>query len=168
MRKIFSRLLILAGILLLAGCSKDDFNNEEEPVTPPVPADYDNLRDSLGTATRPTDWIPVAELDPTSIQLLTITEKELPTDITAEDLLAAFVGSECRAVSEVDTVEDKTLSFFSMVIQSALEQSDTEQNVQLRYYSLHNRRIYIADEFPFVPGEILGSLNDGGYKVNWR
>lgn len=166
MKKTLYTLCILAITCMMAGCSNDD-----NSVTPIVPnektEDYDNLRDSIGTATRP-DWVAISATDPTNVQTITITSAELPTILEAEDVLAAFVDEECRAVAYPKR-EANGKTAFSLVVMGRIDEDATIPiDLELRYYSLHNKRIYISGKIRFRPGETLGSLNSGGYTAMWK
>lgn len=172
MKKIFMFLAIVSA-LVLVGCSSDD-NFEPLPTPTPSPTpkpDYeDNLRDSVGTATRPTAWIATSDalLDKTEIDRVVVTSSEIPVpvDLTS-DMMAAFVNGECRAVATPISVNGKAV--FDMNVMHKMEGETADIAIELRYFSLHNKRIYIAKSFAFASGyEIHGSITHGGYKAEWR
>lgn len=167
MKKIFM-LLAIGATLLVAGCHHDDDDN---PVVPPTPKpDYENLRDSVGTATRPTDWISTSEalLDKTEIDRVVVTSDEIPVPVDIQnDVMAAFVNGECRAVSTPVVTNGKAV--FDMNVMHKMEGETADIAVELRYFSQHNKRIYIAAPFAFASGyEIHGSITHGGYKPEWK
>lgn len=172
MKKIFYTICILAVTCLMAGCSS---NNDDTPTAPNQTTTgneeketYDNLRDSVGTATRPTNWTVGYTTDPTNVQIITVTSEVLPTVLEYDDMLAAFNGEECRAVATPkDEANGKTA--FTLVIMGRIdEESNAPVDLELRYFSQHNKRIYTSEKLRFRPGETLGSLNTGGYKTAWK
>lgn len=169
MKKILYAITILTFVFAMVGCSKDDeFVIPTPPDTPDTPEDYDNLRDSIGTATRPTDWTGPITTDPTSVQTITITSAELPTVVEDEDMLAAFCGNVCRAVT-TPVHESNGKTAFTLVVMAMIDEATTAPiDLELRYYSLHNKRIYTSNKIRFRPGVTLGSLNNGGYKAEWK
>lgn len=155
--------LLLTSILILASCGSD--GGEVVPVTPPAPTPENNLTDSIGTAERP-QWATIAVdgLDPTTCQIVVVTQAELPVPVDDTDLLAAFIADECRAVAS-PCKEPNGKTAFTLTIQPKVEMQEIGLPVELQYYSAHNKRIYIAKPFAFTPGETLGSLTDNGYKL---
>lgn len=169
MRNILYTICILAVTFVMAGCSDSD---DYKPTSPTDPSEknenYDNLRDSVGRAARPTDWKVSYATDPTNVQIITVTSEELPTVLDQTDLLAAFYGSECRAVSSPVTEANGKTAFTLVVMGRIDEESSAPIDLELRYFSQHNKRIYTSEKFRFRPGETLGSLNTGGYKPVWH
>lgn len=165
MRKIFL-FGILFSAMALTGCNDDVV----EPSPKPDPG-YDNLRDSIGNATRPTDWIAteLGMLDQTLIDRIVVTEDEIPVPVDVEeDLMAAFVNGECRAQAMPQIVANNKKAFMMNVMQK-MEGESSNLDIELRYYSNHNKRIYIAAPFAFEPGSMNhGSLSYGGYQAKWR
>lgn len=170
MKKIFIYALLL-GALTLAGCGGDDIVVEGSGTTQEKPEGYDNLRDSVGTSTRPTDWqaVPLSQLDITSPDRIVLTSLELPVDIDlANDLMGAFVDGECRAVTSA-VVEHSDLIHFTLIVMPKIDENLTSINIELRYFSAKNKRIYIAEPFAFSPGSMQhGTLTGGGYKAKWK
>lgn len=169
MRKILYIICILAITGMMAGCSANDDNISSSPTDPKEKEEkYDNLRDSIGTATRPTDWMVSFVSDPTNVQTITITTAELPTVLEPEDLLAAFSGNECRAVAYPKREANGKTAFTLVVMGRIDEEANAPIDLELRYFSQHNKRIYTSEKLRFRPGETLGSLNTGGYKAVWK
>lgn len=179
MNKIFYAIAILSSIIMLGGCSKDNDggNNDSDEPTPPEENggtvisptnDFTIYKpDSVGTATKPADWVAISDIDPTSLMLITIDNKHMPATVIDEDLLTAFVGNECRSVVSPSVDSDDKVRFSMVVNQCADEDCGAGQNVQLRYYSASKHRIFISETFKYQPGAILGSTKES-YHVNWR
>lgn len=62
---------------------------------------------------------------------------------------------------------DGVTTYFALVVMTAVDAQGT-QNVELRYYSASNGRIYCSDPFVHSPGERLGSLTGAGYATHWK
>lgn len=159
----------LFGALALIGCGSDDDNITNGAPTP-RPEGFNNLRDSVGTATRPADWqeTPISELDITAPDRIVITAQEVPVEIDpANDLMAAFVNGECRAVTSA--IKEGQQVHFTLVVMPKIEENASDIYIELRYFSAKNKRIYIAEPFPFVAGTMEhGTLTSGGHQVKWR
>lgn len=167
MNKILYTFCILAFTCVMAGCSDND--DTFSPTDPNEKKEnYDNLRDSIGSATRPTDWTVTYATDPTNVQIITITSAELPTVLESEDLLAAFAGEECCAVAAPKNEANGKTAFTLVIMGRINDDSAAPIDLELRYFSQHNKRIYISEKLRFRPGETLGSLNTGGYKTVWK
>lgn len=160
----------LFGALALTGCGSDDDDITTTAPTP-RPEGYNNLRDSVGTATRPVDWqeTPISDLDITAPDRIVITAKEVPVDIDPDnDLMAAFVNGECRAVTSAVQEENEQVHF-TLVVMPKVEESASDIDIELRYFSAKNKRIYIAETFPFIAGSMEhGTLTNGGHQVKWK
>lgn len=167
MKKYFIYAFLL-GAMTLAGCGSDD-TEDPTPVPKPIP-EYDNLRDSIGTATRPTDWVrlDIDKLNPTVKDVIIITSEEIPVPVdTSEDLVGAFVDGECRDVAAF--YEEANGKVAAQLIVMPKKEESTSFSMELRYYSKHNKRIYLAAPFAFDSNATdHGSLTGSGYKVKWR
>lgn len=170
MKKIFLYALLF-GALTLAGCSGDDNVIDDVGNTPEKPDGYDNLRDSVGTSVRPTDWhaVPMSQLDITQPDRIVLTSKEVPVDIDlTNDLMGAFVDGECRTVTSA-VKEENELVHFTLVVMPKVDENASAMNIELRYFSAKNKRIYIAEPFAFRAGTMQhGTLADGGYQAKWK
>jgi len=92
---------------------------------------------------------------------ITVDTTDMTTSMTAiirvnfgksEDMLAAFIGDECCGIGEYMD------GLYWLYISPASEQGG---NVQLRFYSQHLKRIFVAKEtFLFINDGHLGSVND--------
>lgn len=157
----------LFGALALTGCGSDD----DITTTTQRPEGFNNLRDSVGTAIRPADWkeIPISELDITAPDRIVITQQGVPVDIDPDnDLMAAFVNGECRTVTSAFQEENEQVHF-TLVVMPKIEEDASEIDIELRYFSAKNKRIYIAEPFPFIAGSMKhGTLTNGGHQVKWK
>lgn len=131
----------------------------------------DNALEKEGSDTKPTDWVTINDVDPTVFMVVSMDSNGTPVAIGDDDMLAAFVGTECRGVATPYKSVDGT-THYSMVI-SQCANSDKDENdlttnkVELRYYSASKHRIYTAATFEFAPGSLLGNINDS-YKPTWK
>ncbi|MBQ0075306.1 MAG: hypothetical protein KBT34_14080 [Prevotella sp.] len=153
-------LLFFIVAMVVMACSEGD---------KPTPKPYNNLTDSIGTVTQQPAWVAtnVELLNPSVAQIVVVTQSELPVPVKEEDLIGAFVGGECRAVAK-PVVEPNGKIAFTLTILGKDDADDDGKDVELRYYSKNNSRIYIAQPFAFIAGERLGDLNNSGYKVVLR
>lgn len=164
MKTIRISAILMAGIMICASCGSKDDASTPTPTPSPTPVPENNLTDSIGTAERP-QWtgIPSDWLDPTACQIVVVTQDELPVPVEDTDLLAAFMEDECRSVVS-PRQEPNGKTAFTLTILPKADTQETGKDVELRYYSAHNKRIYIAQPFPFNPGETLGNLVTKGYQ----
>ena len=153
MKKIILAMIMLAGPFALAAC-----DNEEEGG-----GDVTEVPEEI--TERPTDWVVQQNLNPTTAQPVIVTSEGLPAEISKDDLLAAFIDGKCHAVSA--PVTDDFGTYFTLVVMTA-DDAEGAQQVELRYYSAADHRIYYSDPFTQSPGERLGSLTEGGYAPHWR
>ena len=73
---------------------------------------------------------------------------------TAEDIMAAFVGTECRGTAKAEQTENGEY-VFRMEINGSM---GTEETVTLKYYSTRNAYLYqAASAFTFANGESYGT-----------
>ena len=66
-----------------------------------------------------------------------IPAKERPVALSTDDMIAAFVGDECRGVSHLD---NSMIEYNSLVVDAYLRQQ--EEPVTLRYYSAAENKVY--------------------------
>ena len=139
---------MFAGLFALPACDSDEVNGEVPEVIE-----------------RPADWVVTQSLNPTTAQPVIVTSEGLPAEINKDDLLAAFIGGNCHAVSA--PVTDDFGTYFALVVMTA-DDAEGIQQVELRYYSAEEQHIYYSEPFIQSPGERLGSLTEGGYAPKWR
>lgn len=119
------RSLLLVLLLVVAGC------------TPQEPASLD------GNVPKPS-WAAPAQSDMTSSMTAVIKIAELrgqaidPANVGEEDLLAAFVGDECRGIAHYED------GLFFLYI------AGPGEKVSLRYWSAHYRNLFVAPDMDFV------------------
>lgn len=175
MKKILLIFSLVFGLGAVMGCGDDGTTDiPEEPVIEPDPGhgpDYDALRDSVGTATRPTDWTPVnaALLDPTAVDRIVVTSAEVPVPVDLrDDLMAAFVGGECRDVAS-PVVEANGKVAFTLTVMPRTEGESATPRIELRYYAKSRSRIYVATPFAFDPATTHhGNLTTQGFQPEWK
>ena len=76
---------------------------------------------------------------------------------TADDLMAAFVGTECRGMAKVEQAENGEY-VFRMEINGSM---GAEEAVTLKYYSTRNKYLYQAPSvFTFASGASYGTVSE--------
>ena len=129
MKKIIT--IISCGLLLLAaGCKP-----KEEPVDP--------QKALYGNVARP-EWVAPEDYDYTSSMTAVISMDSLVT--SSEDVLAAFIGDECRGIATYDS------GLFYLYI------AGPGETVTLRYWSAQYTNLFVAaDAFPYSNDSQQGS-----------
>lgn len=78
---------------------------------------------------------------------------------TADDLMAAFVGAECRGMAKAEQAENGEY-VFRMEINGSM---GAEEPVTLKYYSTRNKYLYQAPSvFTFASGASYGTVSEPG------
>ena len=78
---------------------------------------------------------------------------------TADDLMAAFVGTECRGMAKVEQAENGEY-VFRLEINGSM---GAEEAVTLKYYSTRNKYLYQAPSvFTFASGASYGTVSEPG------
>ena len=105
-------------------------------------------------------WTVIEQQDPTSSMTADVkvdlaqhysAAKDVP--VTADDLLAAFVGDKCCGL----TAPDKNGIFFLYIVDP---QGDDKQ-IRLRYYSAKLKNIFVTDQqFTFQKDAQLGNVDE--------
>ena len=76
---------------------------------------------------------------------------------TADDLMAAFVGTECRGMAKAEQAENGEY-VFRMEINGSM---GAEEPVTLKYYSTRNKYLYLAPSvFTFASGASYGTVSE--------
>ena len=136
---LYSVLCILSALAVFSsGCKP-----KEEPVDP--------QKQLYGDVARPT-WTVPEDYDYTSSMTAVISMDSLVT--SSEDLLAAFIGDECRGIATYDS------GLFYLYI------AGPGESVTLRYWSAHYKNLFATEPIPFVNDTQLGSTAEP-YKPNW-
>lgn len=140
--------LVCAALCALVACK----DSKKEPENPDP--DQPLQTDINGNKSRPT-WQASDEYDYTSsmtavIKIETLAGKTISeSDITADDLLAAFNGENCLGV-----IAPQDGLFFLYI-------AGTEGDVSLRYYSAHYKNIFEQEAaFPFLNDTQKGTVSD--------
>ena len=134
-------LLLLAAALCFAACDK-----KNDP-TPTV-----TEQDLYGNAARPT-WTVPEDYDYSSSMTAVIKVESLcglivkDSVIHSDDLLAAFIGEECRGVATYDD------GLFFLYI------AGPGEAVTLRYYSTRYTNLFVTEPIPFVNDHQFGSVS---------
>ena len=132
MKHQFLPLATCALLLLAAGCKP-----KEEPVDP--------QKALYGNVPRP-EWVAPEDYDYTSSMTAVISMDSLVT--SSEDVLAAFIGEECRGIATYDS------GLFYLYI------AGPGETVTLRYWSAQYTNLFVAaDAFPYVNDAQQGSYN---------
>lgn len=144
-RRIFSLCAVFCILSVLtvfmAACDK-----KNDP-TPTV-----TEQDLYGNAARPT-WTVPEDYDYSSSMTAVIKVENLcglivkDSVVKNDDLLAAFVGEECRGVATYDD------GLFFLYI------AGPGDAVTLRYYSAHYTNLFVTEPIPFVNDHQLGSVS---------
>ena len=129
MKPQFLTLATCALLLLAAGCKP-----KEEPVDP--------QKALYGNVARP-EWVAPEDYDYTSSMTAVISMDSLVT--SSEDVLAAFIGDECRGIATYDS------GLFYLYI------AGPGETVTLRYWSAHFTNLFAAEPISFVNDVQLGS-----------
>jgi hypothetical protein len=78
---------------------------------------------------------------------------------TADDVMAAFVGTECRGMAKAEQAENGEY-VFRMEINGSM---GAEESVTLKYYSTRNKYLYQAPSvFTFASGASYGTVSEPG------
>ena len=139
--------IILCALLLLAAECKP----KEEPVDP--------QKALYGNVARPT-WTVSEGYDYSSSMTAVITIETLNGQIlndsivNKDDLLAAFIGEECRGIATYDS------GLFYLYV------AGPGETVTLQFWSAHYKNLFAAEPIPFVNDTQLGSTAEP-YKPNW-
>ena len=141
MKNQFLPLATCALLLLAAGCKP-----KEEPKPNPEP-----VQSLTADVARP-EWVALEDYDYTSSMTAVISMDSLVT--SSEDVLAAFIGDECRGIATYDS------GLFYLYI------AGPGESVTLRYWSAHYKNLFAAEPIPFVNDTQLGSTAEP-YKPNW-
>jgi hypothetical protein len=115
--------------------------------------------DLTGSDTAPQWTAPDNNEYPVSMTAILRLTPFLEKDVSAGDLIAAFIGNECRGVSSI--VDVKGVSLFFLYVKA----KDTEaRNVQLRYYSKANGKIYVAPtQVAYETNKVYGTATNPEY-----
>ncbi|HUX97899.1 MAG TPA: hypothetical protein VMV47_19360 [Bacteroidales bacterium] len=130
--KLFSLTFSIVLLIFLAGCSKD--------------------KDSYKNYPRPEWVVATPEAYPNSFSAIVSIPGNINTYSEDTDIVAAFIGDECRGVGNLVKSEDGTKRVYYITIRA----SDTEnRNIVFRYYS--SRLTYLYQAKTQVAFEIDGT-----------
>ncbi len=158
MRTIISKLAavaIMATLLLTAGCSSSE-NEDDNPVVPPI-VDPSDPNLEPGSDAKP-DWqVPVGLYDENeqTMSVVLRPQQALAAYASTDDLMCAVINSEVRAVGTARQLPDGTI-YFPLIISG----NEGGTTITLQYYCSLLHRIYTkADWLPF---NAALSPTDGG------
>lgn len=111
------------------------------------------------------DWqAPDMFVYPSSMTAVIRMSDYIRPDITSDDCLAAFIGTECRGVAE--QVENAQGEVYYLV--QVKGNQDEVRNVEFRYYCHRKKEIFIAGESVAFESDVtLGSM-DSPYMLTWN
>lgn len=161
--------LFLLGVLTLGGCSKDDaIPDDPTPDQPiPEPSDSDTTATKGIVCDKPTDWVVTSTVDPTTSMTLTIAVTGLPQEAEEGDMMSAFVGDDCRGVTEAITQYGIT-RFYLPVARVLTDDVDNPPMVTLYYYSVKAGRLYTsASDIVFERDGRYGTIEEP-YQPEWK
>ena len=145
-------LSLTAASFMMAGCSDDP-----EPVPVPKPVERPQWSvDYTGNDSEPA-W--AGQVPPSGKYQFSMTAAVTLSDYLGQfaddgDIIAAFVGNECRGSVKSQVYDGKRL--FLLHIRG---NADESQKVTLKYYSARNRHIYECPRLiEFEPNDAYGSL----------
>lgn len=165
MKKVFFAVFALAFVFV--ACSSSDDNEEEMVVKTSNPYDR-TIIGTLAKCARPS-WTVADNLTYSSMTIL-IDEYGIPCKINETDIIASFVGGECRGV--VNPIYDSGEDYWRFNLPAYGANSDESliaPEVEIRYYSSEYGGTYSAATIAFSEGTILGkNLKGQGYKPKWN
>ena len=170
-------LLALVG-MSIASCSDDEEPTYPRPDWSAVPEDFANgnpnwtaaqditgnapawTADFSGNDATPVWSDPDKSIYPTSMTAVVRLTPVLEHFATDADMMAAFIGTECRGVAQAVTVDGVKL-FFIQVKAASSENG----NVEFRYFSSRFGRIYksVAADVAYVINKIYGTVDAPAY-----
>ncbi len=165
MRTIINKLAgvaMMATLLLTAGCSSSE-NEEDNPVVPPIvdPSDP-NLKP--GSDAKP-DWQVPGGLYDENEQTMSIVvepQPELAAYASTDDLMCAVINNEVRAVSTARQLPDGTI-YFPLIISG----NEGGKMIALKYYCSQLHRIYTKADWGQFNAAISPTENGQFYVVNF-
>lgn len=173
--KYLNRIGLILAALLTVQCTEEGdklYPIVENPGWTAVAEDFvtevpDWKADAAGTASAP-EWIldmqgndtmpvwsdPDKSIFPTSMTAVVRLTPFLERYATENDVMAAFIGDECRGVASRIEVDGKSLYF--VLIKAA---DDEAGNVEFRYYNTHTNMLYrsVAEEVPYEINKVYGT-----------
>jgi len=171
--KTIETIMLAAALTMAWGCSSDDdtptsTNSEEEQQwTGSTFAASEKPTwaiDWSSNATKP-DWQePAATKYECSMDMLVSLGQELAPYSTDNDVMAVFIGLECRGVSYRNLLQDGRVAFLLHVKGSSYE---IALPMQLRYYcdSLHHLNVTTAIS-PFTPNNVMGKTYQSVFNID--
>lgn len=116
--------------------------------------------DMEGTAEMPQWTSPDNSVYPTSMTAIIRLTPFLEQYVSDDDMMAAFIGNDCRGVADIVKVNGVSLFFIQV------KASDDEKgNVSFRYYSKKNKTILtsVAADVPYQVNKVYGTATEPAY-----
>lgn len=110
-------------------------------------------------------WTSVGEFS-LSQMLIHMDQYGVPTALSADDQLAAFVGDSCRGVVKVFR-DNKDMYRFNLIIHASTTDDVSTMQFTLRYYSTLEKGVYTSQPISYVDGSMLGTQAKG-YVPSWK
>ena len=172
MNKTLPYLILLLSVF--CGCEEGD-DGPDKPINPPEDTTHvdpvpPTKVDSLSIDERPS-WTVTSDIDPTQSSM-TLTIKLSGMTVTGDynttwtflpdesDLVASFVGGDCRGLTSPKTVYDAVLAFLP-VVATEKDNPDEKAPVTVKYYSSKLQHIFtVKDNITFNKGVSYGSPTD--------
>lgn len=110
-------------------------------------------------------WKAGTDYLPYTAQLIDIDCATLPAEVSEDDLLAAFIGDECRDVTTPYMDNEKWYADLMVGIHES-EESTAGLMVVLKYYSAKESHIYTSEAFPYVGDDIMVVTDKN--QIKWK
>lgn len=136
-RKIIYALSLACIVLLAAGCSKDDDNNQGQSTEKHNKPSW--VVDGVAPIADKPLWTPIADETLASSMTVTVTlDGYFPkNDITSDDMLQAYSGDLCLGVAQA-SVDYDMVRFYLYV----LPPKAADKTISFAYYNAKNKKIY--------------------------
>lgn len=141
MKTTIRKMMLMAVLTLVWGCSSDSDNNTSNSTF--VASEAPNWKiDWTSNDSRPTWTEPNPSLFESSMIIMVKLQDELVPYCTKEDLMAVFINNECRAISKPDG-DDKDIYFILNIHGNG---TDREVRFTLNYYCASLKQLFTVSE----------------------
>ncbi len=111
-------------------------------------------------------WVTVGNLSLSQMAVM-VDQYGVPAAVQENDLLAAFVGEECRGVVSAFKDAENKWRFNLVVFATSSDTDLSKLQFTLRYYSTAQGGTYTSQPIPYQDNAILGS-NTEGFVPTWK